>query len=65
MDRILKAARTSGSLNLSNRSLKDVPIEVYQCLETTGEGENCSGGDPNFPSFQSFSNAFSCDQVVS
>ncbi|XP_023642045.1 plant intracellular Ras-group-related LRR protein 6 [Capsella rubella] len=40
MDRILKAARTSGSLNLSNRSLLDVPTEVYQCLETTGEGEN-------------------------
>ncbi|KAF3608136.1 hypothetical protein DY000_02050498 [Brassica cretica] len=40
MDRILKAARTSGSLNLSNRSLREVPTEVYQCLETTGEGEN-------------------------
>ncbi|TXG73747.1 hypothetical protein EZV62_002326 [Acer yangbiense] len=40
MDRVLKAARTSGSLNLSNRSLKDVPKEVYQGLDAVGEGEN-------------------------
>ncbi|GAB2277939.1 Plant intracellular Ras-group- LRR protein 6 [Dionaea muscipula] len=38
MDRILKAARTSGSLNLSNRSLREVPDEVYQNLDA-GEGE--------------------------
>lgn len=39
MDRILKAARTSGSLNLSNRSLREVPLEVYQNLDTAGEGD--------------------------
>lgn len=40
MDRVLKAARTSGSLNLSNRSLKEVPEEVYKSLDAVGEGEN-------------------------
>ncbi|GKV15920.1 hypothetical protein SLEP1_g26649 [Rubroshorea leprosula] len=39
MDRLLKAARTSGSLNLSNRSLRDVPPEVYRSLDAVGEGE--------------------------
>uniref|UniRef100_A0A7N0SXY6 Leucine-rich repeat-containing protein 40 n=1 Tax=Kalanchoe fedtschenkoi TaxID=63787 RepID=A0A7N0SXY6_KALFE len=39
MDRILKAARASGSLNLSNRSLREVPDEVYANLEAAGEGE--------------------------
>ncbi|CAM8995310.1 unnamed protein product [Rhodiola kirilowii] len=38
MDRILKAARESGSLNLSNRSLREVPDEVYANLESAGEG---------------------------
>ncbi|KAK3037934.1 hypothetical protein RJ639_031825 [Escallonia herrerae] len=40
MDRVLKAARSSGSLNLSNRSLKEVPDEVYKSLDAVGEGEN-------------------------
>ncbi|OMO80314.1 hypothetical protein CCACVL1_13033 [Corchorus capsularis] len=40
MDRLLKAARASGSLNLSNRSLRDVPVEVYRSLDAVGEGEN-------------------------
>ncbi|KAD4178959.1 hypothetical protein E3N88_27550 [Mikania micrantha] len=40
MDRMLKAARASGSLNLSNRSLKEVPDEVYKSLDSIGEGEN-------------------------
>ncbi|XP_050247477.1 plant intracellular Ras-group-related LRR protein 6 isoform X3 [Quercus robur] len=40
MDRLLKAARTSGSLNLSNRSLRDVPNEVYQSLDAVGKDEN-------------------------
>lgn len=39
MDRILKDARTSGSLNLSNRSLSEVPNEVYQSMDSLGEGE--------------------------
>nr|XP_043627427.1 plant intracellular Ras-group-related LRR protein 6 [Erigeron canadensis] len=40
MDRMLKAARASGSLNLSNRSLKEVPDEIYKSLDAVGEGEN-------------------------
>ncbi|KAL4580299.1 hypothetical protein LXL04_016488 [Taraxacum kok-saghyz] len=40
MERMLKAARASGSLNLSNRSLKEVPDEVYKSLDAVGEGEN-------------------------
>ncbi|KAI3755799.1 hypothetical protein L1987_55605 [Smallanthus sonchifolius] len=40
MDRMLKAARASGSLNLSNRSLKEVPDEVYKSLDSVGESEN-------------------------
>uniref|UniRef100_A0A164Y2Y0 Disease resistance R13L4/SHOC-2-like LRR domain-containing protein n=1 Tax=Daucus carota subsp. sativus TaxID=79200 RepID=A0A164Y2Y0_DAUCS len=40
MDRVLKAARASGSLNLSNRSLKEVPDDVYKSLDAVGEGEN-------------------------
>ncbi|KAK9077499.1 hypothetical protein SSX86_005836 [Deinandra increscens subsp. villosa] len=40
MDRMLKAARASGSLNLSNRSLKEVPDEVYKSLDAIAEGEN-------------------------
>lgn len=40
MDRLLKAARASGSLNLSNRSLKEVPDQVYKSLDAVGEGEN-------------------------
>ncbi|KAG6755301.1 hypothetical protein POTOM_041121 [Populus tomentosa] len=39
MDRVLKAARSSGSLNLSNRSLREVPDEVYKILDAVGEGE--------------------------
>ncbi|XP_077224634.1 plant intracellular Ras-group-related LRR protein 6-like isoform X3 [Tasmannia lanceolata] len=39
MDRILKAARSSGSLNLSNRSLREIPAEVYRNLDAVGEGE--------------------------
>lgn len=39
MDRMLKAARTSGSLNLSNRSLREVPTEVYQNFDNAGEGD--------------------------
>ncbi|KAI3964623.1 hypothetical protein MKX01_020440 [Papaver californicum] len=38
MDRLLKAARTSGSLNLSNRSLTEVPDEVYKNLEGLVDG---------------------------
>lgn len=40
MERMLKAARASGSLNLSNRSLKEVPDDVYKSLDAVGEGEN-------------------------
>lgn len=40
MDRVLKAARASGSLNLSNRSLKEVPDDVYKSLDAVGDGEN-------------------------
>lgn len=39
MDRVIKAARTAGSLNLSNRSLREVPEEIYQNFETAGEGD--------------------------
>ncbi|XP_028554971.1 plant intracellular Ras-group-related LRR protein 6 [Dendrobium catenatum] len=39
MDRLLKQARSSGSLNLSNRSLREVPNEVYKNLEVVGEDE--------------------------
>ncbi|GAB4851987.1 Plant intracellular Ras-group- LRR protein 6 [Ancistrocladus abbreviatus] len=39
MDRVLKSARTSGSLNLSNRSLREVPDEVYRNLDAEGEGD--------------------------
>ncbi|XP_019051523.1 PREDICTED: plant intracellular Ras-group-related LRR protein 6 isoform X2 [Nelumbo nucifera] len=39
MDRMLKAARSSGSLNLSNRSLREVPDEVYQILDAVREDE--------------------------
>ncbi|XP_024023076.1 plant intracellular Ras-group-related LRR protein 6 isoform X2 [Morus notabilis] len=39
MDRLLKAARASGSLNLSNRSLRDVPNEVYRSLDAVGDDE--------------------------
>ncbi|KAL3820954.1 hypothetical protein ACJIZ3_006859 [Penstemon smallii] len=39
MDRVLKAARASGSLNLSNRSLREVPDEVYKSLDAVGDGE--------------------------
>ncbi|KAH0462822.1 hypothetical protein IEQ34_010397 [Dendrobium chrysotoxum] len=39
MDRLLKQARSSGSLNLSNRSLREVPNEVYKNLEAVGEDE--------------------------
>nr|GMD84083.1 plant intracellular Ras-group-related LRR protein 6 isoform X1 [Ipomoea batatas] len=39
MDRVLKAARTSGSLNLSNRSLREVPDEVYQSLDAVSGDE--------------------------
>ncbi|CAK7327596.1 unnamed protein product [Dovyalis caffra] len=39
MDRVLKAGRTSGSLNLSNRSLREVPDEVYKSLDAVAEGE--------------------------
>ncbi|XP_047254342.1 plant intracellular Ras-group-related LRR protein 6 isoform X2 [Capsicum annuum] len=37
MDRVLKAARTSGSLNLSNRSLSEVPTDIYKSLDATSE----------------------------
>ncbi|KAJ9551522.1 hypothetical protein OSB04_015567 [Centaurea solstitialis] len=40
MERLLKAARASGSSNLSNRSLKEVPDQVYKSLDAVGEGEN-------------------------
>ncbi|WOL00027.1 plant intracellular Ras-group-related LRR protein 6 [Canna indica] len=36
MDRVLKSARSSGSLNLSNRSLDEIPEEVYKNLESQG-----------------------------
>ncbi|XP_010935651.1 plant intracellular Ras-group-related LRR protein 6 isoform X1 [Elaeis guineensis] len=39
MDRVLKSARSSGSLNLSNRSLRELPNEVYQNLDGVGEDE--------------------------
>ncbi|KAB5534638.1 hypothetical protein DKX38_017724 [Salix brachista] len=39
MDRVLKTARSSGSLNLSNRSHREVPEEVYKILDAVGEGE--------------------------
>ncbi|XP_022142820.1 plant intracellular Ras-group-related LRR protein 6 [Momordica charantia] len=39
MDRALKAARASGSLNLSNRSLSDVPSEVYRSLDAVQADE--------------------------
>ncbi|KAJ6724452.1 hypothetical protein OIU85_022383 [Salix viminalis] len=39
MDRVLKTARSSGFLNLSNRSLREVPEEVYKILDAVGEGE--------------------------
>lgn len=39
MDRLLKAARASGSLNLSNRSLRDVPNEVYRSLDAVGDDD--------------------------
>ncbi|KAL0918241.1 hypothetical protein M5K25_010239 [Dendrobium thyrsiflorum] len=39
MDRLMKQARSSGSLNLSNRSLREVPNEVYKNLEAVGEDE--------------------------
>ncbi|XP_020598126.1 plant intracellular Ras-group-related LRR protein 6-like [Phalaenopsis equestris] len=39
MDRLFKQARSSGSLNLSNRSLREVPNEVYKNLEAAGEDE--------------------------
>lgn len=39
MDRMLKAARSSGSLNLSNRSLSELPDEVYRSLDAVGDGE--------------------------
>ncbi|CAN6454284.1 unnamed protein product [Victoria cruziana] len=39
MDHILKAARASGSLNLSNRSLRELPNEVYKYMDACGEGE--------------------------
>ncbi|KAL9322296.1 hypothetical protein ACSQ67_010349 [Phaseolus vulgaris] len=38
MNRLLKAARASGSLNLSNRSLTEIPDEVYRNLEGLGGG---------------------------
>ncbi|KAG5141240.1 hypothetical protein JHK84_035008 [Glycine max] len=40
MDRLLKAARASGSLNLSNRSLTEIPDEVYRNLEGLGGGDD-------------------------
>ncbi|KAL6591313.1 hypothetical protein ACP70R_049816 [Stipagrostis hirtigluma subsp. patula] len=39
MDRILKSARESGSLNLSNRSLREIPKEVYNNLDTGSQDE--------------------------
>ncbi|KAL5208238.1 hypothetical protein ABZP36_032673 [Zizania latifolia] len=39
MERILKSARDSGSLNLSNRSLREVPKEVYSNLDTGAQDE--------------------------
>ncbi|XP_015056460.1 plant intracellular Ras-group-related LRR protein 6 isoform X1 [Solanum pennellii] len=39
MDRVIKAARTSGSLNLSNRSLSEVPIDVYKSSDAASEDE--------------------------
>ncbi|TQE10493.1 hypothetical protein C1H46_003948 [Malus baccata] len=37
MDRVIKAARSSGSLNLSNRSLREVPDEVYKSTSAVGD----------------------------
>uniref|UniRef100_A0ACD5ZB09 Uncharacterized protein n=1 Tax=Avena sativa TaxID=4498 RepID=A0ACD5ZB09_AVESA len=39
MERILKSARESGSLNLSNRSLSEVPGEVYNNLDTGSQDD--------------------------
>ncbi|CAL9083992.1 unnamed protein product [Musa textilis] len=39
MERVIKAARSSGSLNLSNRSLKEVPEEIYRNLDSHGEDD--------------------------
>uniref|UniRef100_A0A0E0CTE6 F-box domain-containing protein n=1 Tax=Oryza meridionalis TaxID=40149 RepID=A0A0E0CTE6_9ORYZ len=39
MERVLKSARESGSLNLSNRSLREVPKEVYNNLDTGAQDE--------------------------
>ncbi|XP_047338968.1 plant intracellular Ras-group-related LRR protein 6-like [Impatiens glandulifera] len=39
MDRFLKDARASGSLNLSNRSLSEVPNEVYKSMDAIGGSE--------------------------
>ncbi|KAB2605701.1 plant intracellular Ras-group-related LRR protein 6 [Pyrus ussuriensis x Pyrus communis] len=39
MDRVIKAARSSGSLNLSNRSLREVPDEVYKSTSAVGDDE--------------------------
>ncbi|KAG0458609.1 hypothetical protein HPP92_021737 [Vanilla planifolia] len=39
MDRLLRQARSNGSLNLSNRRLREVPVEVYRSLDAVGEGE--------------------------
>ncbi|MCO5581141.1 hypothetical protein L7F22_035018 [Adiantum nelumboides] len=39
MDKLLKVARASGSLNLSNRSLDDVPPQVYKLLDAAGTDE--------------------------
>ncbi|KAI5662612.1 hypothetical protein M9H77_21935 [Catharanthus roseus] len=40
MDKVLRDARASGSLNLSNRSLREVPEDVYKSLDAVGESEN-------------------------
>ncbi|KAM0906573.1 hypothetical protein ACQ4PT_016705 [Festuca glaucescens] len=39
MERVLKSARESGSLNLSNRSLSEVPGEVYNNLDTGSQDD--------------------------
>ncbi|KAI5083332.1 hypothetical protein GOP47_0003075 [Adiantum capillus-veneris] len=39
MDKLLKVARASGSLNLSNRSLDDVPPQVYNLLDAASTDE--------------------------
>ncbi|XP_034213191.1 plant intracellular Ras-group-related LRR protein 6 isoform X2 [Prunus dulcis] len=39
MDRVIKAARSSGSLNLSNRNLSQVPDEVYRSTSAVGDDE--------------------------